>query len=126
MVVDIRRIEPSGFYNSINKPQKSTNRRHVANRPEFLRRPENEWPISQEFTVESNSLPDVIGLIHHAKQEFPVRKNRKLDDINPSQYNELNKLIRVTAIILGIAKNRSFRFNVDKLSQRDMEDAERE
>lgn len=26
---------------------------------------------SQERTVESGSLPDVIGLIHHSKKEFP-------------------------------------------------------
>lgn len=74
--------------------------------PEILRRQGNEWPITQECTVGSSSLPDVIELIHHAKQEFPVRKNCKLDDINPLQYNELNKLIRVTAIILGIAKKK--------------------
>lgn len=42
--------------------------------PEFLRRTEKEWPICQKCTVESTSLPDVIGLNHHSKQEFPVRK----------------------------------------------------
>lgn len=81
---------------------------------------------SQERTVESGSLPDVIGLIHHSKKEFPdIKKNCKLDDIDPSKYNELYKLIRVTAIILAMAKNTSFRFNVDKLSPRDINVAER-
>jgi hypothetical protein len=45
--------------------------------PEFLERPVEEWPISQECVIEVKSLLDVAGLMHHVKKEFTINKNSK-------------------------------------------------
>jgi hypothetical protein len=63
--------------------------------------------------------------MHHVKKEFTVKKNSKFDDMNPARYSDIYKLIRISAIIMAIAKKRSVRIDVGSLSASDYEAAEK-
>ncbi|CAC5389528.1 unnamed protein product [Mytilus coruscus] len=76
--------------------------------PDFLCLPIEPMPIRQDY-AESNLLPDAVGitmLFEHAEKDGDIVP--ELSDIDLNRYSNVRKL-RVTSIILAIAKVRSFK-----------------
>ena len=76
--------------------------------PSFLSKPIESWPISKE--VGNQELPDRIVVTMTADLTDNGNKNvRNLSDIVLNNFNNFEKLIYVTAMLIKIALNKSFK-----------------
>ena len=122
-----------GEHNPADLTTRATDPRDLGSRsiwqggPNFLRKSIEEWPINQSCNVESRDLPDVAsGLTHNVKGDSTANRNCKFDDVDLSRYTDVNVLLRVSSILLKIARSKSFRQNVNKMNAQDLLDAEHE
>ena len=74
------------------------------NGPEFLYRPENEWPETKSTQTEDESvlqelLKNPINVTHSLASNV-LHESNVNDIIDPSRFSDLNKLLRVTAYVL--------------------------
>ncbi|KAK3105008.1 hypothetical protein FSP39_015108 [Pinctada imbricata] len=90
--------------------------------PDFMTKPIIDWPISKVCNI--SQLPDtVIGVVHNTTVDHEAF-SRKFDDIDLNRFNNMDKLLRVTIIILKIAKKKSFRVEGKNFSVQVLEEAE--
>ena len=76
--------------------------------PEFLKKPYEEWPVKRDCYVSSEGLPDKMSVnLTLFDEEVPSKTH--LDVIELKNFNSYNLLLNVTAIILCIARIRSFK-----------------
>ena len=78
--------------------------------PEYLRSPIDMWPIRQDCKIEANQLPDRVGITMTANvQSAQLETDISFEDVKVGNVNDYNKLMKVTSLILSIAKARSFK-----------------
>lgn len=76
------------------------------NGPEYLRREMTSWPISKYLS--ENSLPDRVGVTFLCNST-EKSSNLILSVMNIEKYSSYNKLLRVTARVFMVFKNKSFK-----------------
>ncbi|XP_033102681.1 uncharacterized protein LOC117105613 [Anneissia japonica] len=85
--------------------------------PSFMKGPITEWPISQ--ACRTPDLPErnvvIMAADMRVMNETPI---------NVTRFSNFDKLLRVTAIIRGIFKRKSFRAAYNNLLPKDLDDAE--
>ncbi|CAG2217799.1 unnamed protein product [Mytilus edulis] len=92
--------------------------------PDFLRLPIEQWPIRQDYS-ESSQLPDAVGITMSFEHEEKSRDIvPDLSDIDLNRFSNVSKMLRVTSIILDIAKNRSFKGAANRISAGNIQIAE--
>ena len=74
--------------------------------PEFLRKPESEWPISQDITEQQ--LPDTIkqGTANAVKQQYIAKSDNLATHIGIQKYSNYKKLLKVTVQVLAMYKTK--------------------
>ena len=74
--------------------------------PEFLRKPESEWPISQDIT--EHQLPDTInqGTANTVNQQYTAKSDNLATRIAIQKYSNYKKLLEVTTQILAMYKRK--------------------
>ena len=78
--------------------------------PSYLVEDISKWPISQERKYEEEDLPDVVKKCHSVSgQKLDLKVN--LGFIEMDRFGTLDKLIMVTAIIMKIISQKSFKCN---------------
>ncbi|XP_071136608.1 uncharacterized protein [Mytilus edulis] len=92
--------------------------------PDFLRLPIEQWPIRQDYS-ESSQLPDAVGITMSFEHE---EKSRDIvpdvSGIDLNRFSNVSKMLRVTSIILDIAKHRSFKGAANRISAGNIQRAE--
>jgi hypothetical protein len=98
------------------------------NGPQFLRYPIENWPIRQDCNVESSQLPDTIGVAMSSDIKVVTEDNSILnfEDINLENISKFSKLLRVTCILMQIAKTKSFKNVTRNITAEDLVNAELE
>jgi hypothetical protein len=98
------------------------------NGPQFLRYPIENWPIRQDCNVESSQLPDTIGVAMSSDIKVVTEDNYILnfEDINLENISKFSKLLRVTCILMQIAKTKSFKNVTRNITAEDLVNAELE
>lgn len=80
--------------------------------PEFLKQPIEQWPISTTSYVETKDLPDrcMVHLTEMDQEAMFVEESEiNLGIIDTKRYSSYDKMVKVTTIVLGIARVRSFK-----------------
>ena len=77
---------------------------------QFLKMYFDEWPLETRSDIETQNLPDRYA-IHLTEYEEPNNSESKmnLSVIDIKRFSSYNKLIRTTAIVLGMARIMSFK-----------------
>ena len=96
--------------------------------PKFLEQPVELWPIRKE-EAEKMELPDnIVAAGTAANVNVKVKETEtpmiNLCDIKLENFKSYEKLIRVTSMLLKIAKQRSFKCAGKKISQENIREAE--
>jgi hypothetical protein len=93
-----------------------------------LRYPIENWPIRQDSNVESSQLPDTIGVAMSSDIKVVTEDNYILnfEDINLENISKFSKLLRVTCILMQIAKTKSFKNVTRNITAEDLVNAELE
>ena len=90
--------------------------------PAYLIEEISFWPITQK-RVHIENIPDVIAKTHVTASSVAIVETRNLVDIDIKRYSDLNKLLRVTAVILKIMKHKTFKCNAFDLTSEDVSNA---
>ncbi|XP_063446979.1 uncharacterized protein LOC134726470 [Mytilus trossulus] len=91
--------------------------------PEFMRESIDCWPTRQDSTIESKQLPDVVSVTLCIDKRH-VKIAPTLIDIDISRFSRLEKLLRVTALVLSIIKKKTFRGTFHTLNTKSIKQAE--
>ncbi|XP_071959547.1 uncharacterized protein [Antedon mediterranea] len=86
--------------------------------PEFMRNPLEQWPISQSCSV--SDIPERVGVIMVADVEEVIES-----PINIKRFGSFDKLLKTTAMVKRIAKQKSFKSAGIDLNENDIYEAER-
>ncbi|XP_071965636.1 uncharacterized protein [Antedon mediterranea] len=86
--------------------------------PEFMRNPLEQWQISQSCSV--SDIPERVGVIMVADVEEVIES-----PINIKRFGSFDKLLKTTAIVKRIEKQKSFKSAGIDLNENDIYEAER-
>ena len=76
--------------------------------PEYLKHPVEIWPIRRDCNITTEQLPDRIGVVLTSEVKIQQYEKIQLVDLKLERFHNYNKLLRVTSIILAIAKMQSY------------------
>ncbi|XP_056010774.1 uncharacterized protein LOC130051848 [Ostrea edulis] len=90
--------------------------------PDFLKMPFELWPITQETTLDSDQIPNVVGITMSITSDDCSTISDIAIDID--RFAGLKKLLGVTSIVLSIFKWKTFKGICDKITMETLIEAE--